>query len=89
MDLQSNGLEGRKEPTVQLDLHNELQKAKPVDFDPTTALGISFVREDSRNVPTKTTVMEVDEETGRVLLEYTHGDLEWVQPNVIQEALLT
>ena len=88
-DSHSNGLEGRQEPTVQLDLHSELQKARPVNFDPTTTLGISFVREDSRNIPTKTTVMEVDEETGRVLLEYTHGDLEWVQLNVIQEALIT
>ena len=33
--------------------------------------------------------MEVDKETGRVLLKYAHGDLEWVQPNIIKEALIT
>ena len=83
LDSQSNSLEGRQEPTVQLDLHSDLQRARPVNFDPTTVLGVSFVGEDSHNVPTKTTIMEVDEETGKFLLECMHGDLEWVQPNVI------
>eukprot|EP00957_Ditylum_brightwellii_P139905 10661050-Ditylum_brightwellii.AAC.1 len=33
--------------------------------------------------------MEVDEETGKVILEYIHGGLEVVEPNIIQEALLS
>ena len=52
-------------------------------------IGATFIREDDRQVPTKTTVMEVDEDTGKLLLEYANGTLEWVQPNVVQEALLS
>ena len=34
-------------------------------------------------------MIEVDADTGRVMLEYAHGGLEWVEPNIIQEALLS
>ena len=40
-------------------------------------------------MPTKTKVIEVDEDTGKVMLEYVHGGLELVEPNIIQEALLS
>ena len=50
---------------------------------------MEFVRKDKRNVPTKTKVIEVDEDTGKVMLEYLHGGLELVEPNVIQEASLS
>ena len=33
-------------------------------------------------------MIEVDEDTGKVMLEYIHGGLEWVEPDIIQEALL-
>ena len=33
--------------------------------------------------------MEVDPDDGRVLLEYANSELEWVEPNVVQEALLS
>ena len=59
------------------------------DFDPITYLGYSFVRADAHDIPHKTTVIDVDEETGRVLLEYVHGQTEWVEPNILQEALLS
>ena len=29
-----------------------------------------------------------DKETGRILLEYIHGQMEWVEPNILKEALL-
>eukprot|EP00957_Ditylum_brightwellii_P117217 8939338-Ditylum_brightwellii.AAC.1 len=44
---------------------------------------------DKRGIPTKATIMEVDEETGKVILEYIHGGLEAVEPNIIKEALLS
>ena len=59
------------------------------DFDPIPYLGYSFVHADAHNVPHKTMVIDVDEETGRVLLEYVHGQMEWVEPNILQEALLS
>ena len=52
-------------------------------------MGYTFVREDKQSVPTKTSVVEVDEDTGRVLLEYVSGELEWVEPNIVQEAILS
>eukprot|EP00957_Ditylum_brightwellii_P096029 7316208-Ditylum_brightwellii.AAC.1 len=33
--------------------------------------------------------MEVDEKTGKLILEYIHGNLEVVESNIIQEALLS
>eukprot|EP00957_Ditylum_brightwellii_P152649 11619405-Ditylum_brightwellii.AAC.1 len=44
---------------------------------------------DKKGVPTKATIMEVNEETGKVILKYIHGGLEVVEPNIIQEALLS
>eukprot|EP00957_Ditylum_brightwellii_P041687 3157274-Ditylum_brightwellii.AAC.1 len=44
---------------------------------------------DKCKVPTKTKVIEVDKDTGKVLLEYVHGGLELVEPNILQEALLS
>ena len=58
-------------------------------FDATEHIGFEFVRNDKRKVPTKTKVIEVDEDTGKVLLEYVHGGLELVEPNILQEALLS
>ena len=54
-----------------------------------TSVSYSFVRADAHDIPHKTTVIDVDEETGRVLLEYVHGQTEWVEPNILQEALLS
>eukprot|EP00957_Ditylum_brightwellii_P143853 10961355-Ditylum_brightwellii.AAC.1 len=34
-------------------------------------------------------MIEVDEDTGKVLLEYGHGGLELVEPTILQEALLS
>ena len=47
------------------------------------------MRKDKRGVPTKVTVVEIDEDTEKVMLEYIHGGLELVAPNIIQEALLS
>ena len=59
------------------------------DFDPIPYLGYSFVRADAHDIPHKTTVINVDKETGRVLLEYVHRQTEWVESNILQEALLS
>ena len=53
------------------------------DFDPVAYLGYSFVCADTHCIPHKTTVIDVDEETGHILLEYIHGETEWVEPNIL------
>eukprot|EP00957_Ditylum_brightwellii_P175310 13345986-Ditylum_brightwellii.AAC.1 len=58
-------------------------------FDVTEYIGFEFVCNNKRKVPTKTKVIEVDEDKGKVLLEYVHGRLELVEPNILQEALLS
>eukprot|EP00957_Ditylum_brightwellii_P031549 2392580-Ditylum_brightwellii.AAC.1 len=58
-------------------------------FNATEHICFEFVHKDKRKVPTKTKVIEVDEDTGKVLLEYVHGGLELVEPNILQEALLS
>eukprot|EP00957_Ditylum_brightwellii_P127132 9692939-Ditylum_brightwellii.AAC.1 len=52
-------------------------------------IGFEFVQNDKRKVPTKTKVIEVDKDTGFFLLEYVHGRLELVEPNILQEVLLS
>ena len=72
-----------------LDLMGDLVGGS-ADFDPIQYLGYSFVR--MRILTTfhhKTMVINVDKETGRILLEYIHGQTEWVEPNIVQEALLS
>eukprot|EP00957_Ditylum_brightwellii_P059532 4520548-Ditylum_brightwellii.AAC.1 len=56
-------------------------------FDANEHIGFEFVHKDKREVSTKTKVIEVDEETGKVLLEYVHGELELFEPKIIQEVL--
>ena len=60
-----------------------------VTYDLKDAVGKSFVEEDRRGVPSKCTVIECSEDTGRFLLEYAHGGQEWVMPNLVQESLLS
>ena len=59
------------------------------DFDPVPYLGFSFVCVDTHGIPHQTMVIDVDKETGHILLEYIHGQVEWVEPNILQEALLS
>ena len=80
---------GSRQSGVQLDLLGEMANSQCPEFDPSMHMGYTFVREDKRSVPTKTSVVEVDEDTGRVLLEYISGELEWVEPNIVQEAILS
>jgi len=89
--------EGSPPASPGLDLLSEMCNSSPPEFDITQIngfnandhIGLEFLKKDSRNVPAKAKVIEVDEETGRVMLEYIHGGLEWVEPNVIQEAILS
>ena len=78
----------RKGSPTTLDLMSDLVGGS-ADFDPIPYLGYSFVRADAHDIPHKTTVIDVDKETGRVLLEYIHRQTEWVEPNILQEALLS
>mmetsp|Transcript_1296 Transcript_1296/g.1575 ORF Transcript_1296/g.1575 Transcript_1296/m.1575 type:complete len:358 (+) Transcript_1296:276-1349(+) len=80
-----------------LDLLSELVNSPTPIWDPTTVNGFEakdhidfeFIHKDKRGIPTKAKVIEVDEETGKVMLEYVHGGLESVEPNIIQDALLS
>ena len=85
------GVRGVRSPVpapAELDLMSDLVGGS-ADFDPIQYLGYSFVRTDTHSIPHKTTVIDVDKETGRNLLEYIHGQTEWVKPNIVQEALLS
>ena len=75
------------DPT-SLDLMSDLVGGS-TDFDPIPHLGYSFVWADTNGIPHKTTVINVDEKTGCILLEYIHGQVEWVEPNILQEALFS
>eukprot|EP00957_Ditylum_brightwellii_P097343 7414034-Ditylum_brightwellii.AAC.1 len=59
------------------------------DFDVTKCIGFEFVCKDKHEVPTKTKVIKVDEDTGKVLLEYVYGGLELIEPIILQETLLS
>ena len=90
-------VEGSPPPAPALDLLSEIVNSPTPTFDPTNIngfnpndhLGMEFIHMDKQGIPTKATIMEVDEETGKVILEYIHGGLEVVEPNIIQEALLS
>jgi len=45
-------------------------------FNAEEHVGLEFLRKDARDVPSNVKVIEVDEETGRIMLEYIHGGLE-------------
>eukprot|EP00957_Ditylum_brightwellii_P181018 13790272-Ditylum_brightwellii.AAC.1 len=94
LDLAMEEAEG-SQPTLDilLDLVNSpmpvVDPSEINGFDATEHIGFEFVCKDKRKVPTKTKVIEVDKDTGTVLLEYVHGGLELVEPNIIQEDLLS
>ena len=89
--------EGSEKADVKIDLLSDIVKSTSPevnittinDFNTSEHIGFEFIRKDQQDVPAKTKIIEVDEDTGRALLEYIHGGLEWVEPNVIQEALLS
>ena len=84
--------EGRFTDTVELKAaHEDKRESQETDYNLPTfaindAIGFTFVR-DFRNVPTKATVKEYDDETNRILLEYSHGAEEWIAPNIVEEAM--
>ena len=90
-------VEGSEPSTLKLDLLSELVNSPTPTWDPTSIngfnphdhIGKEFIHMDKKGIPTKSTIMEVDEDTGKVILEYIHGGLEVVEPNIIQEALLS
>eukprot|EP00957_Ditylum_brightwellii_P011278 853250-Ditylum_brightwellii.AAC.1 len=59
------------------------------ELDANEHIGFEFVHKDKCEVPTEAKVIKVDEDTGKVLLEYVHGGLELVELNIIQEVLLS
>eukprot|EP00957_Ditylum_brightwellii_P098002 7464460-Ditylum_brightwellii.AAC.1 len=57
-------------------------------FDANEHIGLEFIRKDQCKLAARAKVIEVEEDTGKVLLEYVHSGLELVDTNIIQEALL-
>ena len=87
-----SGTQGRNatSDTVRAELGLLTELGGPsMEVDPTDFMRFTFITPDNRGVPTKTTVVEVDEEMGKILIEYAHGQEEWVLPNIIQEAMLS
>ena len=85
--------EGSFTDTVELKAaHEDKRESQETEYILPTfaindAIGFTFVR-DFKNVPTKATVKEYyDEETNRILLEYSHGAEEWIAPNIVEEAM--
>eukprot|EP00957_Ditylum_brightwellii_P004005 304628-Ditylum_brightwellii.AAC.1 len=58
-------------------------------FDAAEHIRFEFVCKDKHEVPTKTKVIEVYEDTGTLLLEYVHEGLKLVEPSIILETLLS
>jgi len=82
------------ETSLQLDLLSEMMNSSmptvdKTEFDPNDHIGLQFIRRDNAGLAVSTKVVEVDDETGKVLLEFVHGGYEWVMPNIVQEALLS
>ena len=72
---------------ASLDLMSDLVSGS-ADCDPVPHFGYSFVQTDANGIPHKTTVIDVDEETGRRLLEYVHRQVEWVEPSILQDSII-
>eukprot|EP00957_Ditylum_brightwellii_P103265 7870580-Ditylum_brightwellii.AAC.1 len=87
----------KKSTLPSLDLLLEMVNSPMPEFDPSDIdgfdaskhIGLEFIRKDKYEVPTKAKVIEVDDETGKVMLEYIHGGLEVVGLNIIQESFLS
>eukprot|EP00957_Ditylum_brightwellii_P015084 1137990-Ditylum_brightwellii.AAC.1 len=47
-------------------------------FQADNHIGFEFIHKDKCGVPTKAKVIEVDKDTGRVMLEYVHGVWKWL-----------
>ena len=58
-------------------------------FDAREHIGMEYIKKNKGGVPTIVKMIEVDEDTGRWILEYIYGGLEVIEPRVIQEALLS
>lgn len=75
---------------VMVDITSVNGAATPSNnFDPNQHIGLQFVHTDKNNVPTRTKVVEVNEDTRKLMIKYIHGGLEMVDLNIIQEALLS
>ena len=65
--------------STTLDLRSDLVGGS-ADFDPVPHLGYSFVHADTNGILHQIMVINVYEETGCILLEYVHGQVECVEP---------
>ena len=45
-------------------------------FIPKDHIGFEFIKNDEKNTPTKSKVIEADKETGKLMIEYVHGGYE-------------
>ena len=46
-------------------------------------IDVKFICKEKNDVPCQAKVIKVNEEIGKVMLEYVHGGLELVEPNTI------
>ena len=84
----SNGFNGFSEnSSLDMSLLSDLVNSNAPEFDPTQVdgynvsngqdlnkfIGVEIIRKDKNEVPCQATVIELDEETGKVMLEYVHG----------------
>ena len=80
-DSHSNDIEGSDQTAPTLDLLSEMVNIPPPEIDITEIngliskdhIGFEFIKNDVRNVPIKSKVIEVDKETGKLMIEYVHG----------------
>ena len=51
-------------------------------------IGFKFIKKNVRKFPAKSKVIDIDEEIDKGMIQYVHRGYEWVEPNIIQKALL-
>lgn len=69
---------------------SEMTGTKVATFDPVEIIGSQFIQEDDYGVPVRMTVAQHDQDIGKFKLNTPdEEDDEWVDQNVIQEALLS
>jgi hypothetical protein len=73
-----------------MELLSDLRQIKNLpQIDPLEMTGFQFIKENDNGVPVRVTVDEYDESTGKFKVVHADDEEDWVDENVIQEALLS
>ena len=67
---EGSGESNKTVTSTTMDLLSEISGGSSGRIDCTDWIGMSFIKADPKGIPTKTTVIEVDDETGKVLVAY-------------------